>query len=70
MIQFLWYQQAEAIIDVKLVNDDAGFYKYEPMAAHLDWWETIKKYKHGNNCNNQWKHLSPFVLSVDGMIGR
>ena len=38
------------------------------MAALLDWWETIKQVKHGNHCNDQQKHFSLFVLSVDVMI--
>ena len=70
MIQGLWYRQVEAIIDVKLGNDDADSYKYEPMAALLAWWKTIKKDKNSKNFNDQRKHFSPFVLSVDGIIGR
>ena len=33
-------------------------------------WEKIKKDKHGKRCHNQRKHFSPFVLSVEGMVGR
>ena len=40
------------------------------MAALLDWWEKIKKDKHSKNCHHQWKYFYPFVLSVDGMLGR
>ena len=40
------------------------------MAALLAWWETIKKDKHGKHCHDQRKHFSPFVFSVDGMLGR
>ena len=43
MIQGLCYQQAEAIIELKLGDAGTDSYKYEPMAALLDWWETIKK---------------------------
>ena len=70
MIRGLWDRQAEAIIDVKLGDADADSYKYEPTAALLAWWETIKKDKHGKHCHDQRKHFSPFVLSVDGMLGR
>ena len=38
MIQGLWDQQADAIIDVKLCDADADYYKYEPMVALLDRW--------------------------------
>ena len=54
MVQGLWDQQAEAIIYIKLGNADTDSYKYEPMAALLDWWETINKYKHVHHCNDQW----------------
>ena len=40
------------------------------MEALLSQWETIKKGKHGNNCHDQRKCFSPFVLSVDVMLGR
>ena len=40
------------------------------MVTLLDWLEKIKRYKHGNNCHKKWKHISRFVLSVDGMLGR
>ena len=52
MIQGLWYRQVESILYIKLGDDDAGSYKYEPMAALLDWWETIKKDKHVKHCKN------------------
>ena len=70
MIQGLWDRKVEAIINVKLGNSDMDSYKYEPMAALLDRWETIKKDKHGKHCINQRKHFSPFVVSVDRMLGR
>ena len=70
MIQGLWDRQVKTIIYVKIVNTDADSYKYEPMASLLVKWETIKKNKHDNHCNEQWNHFFPFVLSVDGMLGR
>ena len=32
--------------------------------------EKKTKNKHGNNCHEQWKCFSPFVLSVDGILGK
>ena len=40
------------------------------MDALLARWETIKKDKHGKHCNDQGKHSSSFVLSVDRMLGK
>ena len=30
----------------------------------------IKKDKHGKHCHNQRKHITPFVISVESMLGR
>ena len=69
MIQCLWDLQVDAIIYVKLGNTDADTYKYDPMTALLARWENINKDKHGKHCHYQQKMFSPFVLSVDGMLG-
>ena len=47
MVLVLWDSQVDAIIDVKISDADADSYKYEPMAALLARWETIKKDEHG-----------------------
>ena len=36
----------------------------------LDRWEKTNKYKHGKHCHEKRKHFSPFVISVDGMLGK
>ena len=70
MIQGLWYHQVEAIIGVKLGDADADSYQYEPMAALLSCWETIKKDNHGKHWHDQRKQISTFVLSVEWILGR
>ena len=70
MIRGFRDRQVDAIIDVKLGDADADTYKYELMTALLARWENIKKDKHSNHCHDQRKHFLPFVLSVDGMLGR
>ena len=37
MIRGLWYQKSDTIIDVKLGDADADYYKYGPMVALLAW---------------------------------
>ena len=69
MIQGLWDCQANAIIDSKLSDADADTYKYKPMTSLLARWENIKKDKHSKHCHSQRKK-SPFVLSVDVILGR
>ena len=70
MIQGLWDLQVKSIIEFKLGDTEADSYKYEPMSALLARWEMIKTDNHGKHCHNQRKKFSPFVLSVDGMLGR
>ena len=70
MVQVLWGCQFDTIIDVKLGDSDTDSYEYEPTAALLARWETIKKDKHIKHCHDQRKHFSPFVLSVEVMLGR
>ena len=70
MIHGLWDRQVYAIIDAKLGDADADTYNYEPTTSLLARWEKIKKDKHGKHCNDQQKLFSPFVLSVDRMLGR
>ena len=70
MIWILWDSQVDDIIDVKLVDADANKYKYKPMKSLLARWENIKKYKHGKHYHERRKCFSPFVLSVDGILGR
>ena len=70
MIQGLCDIQVNTIIDVKIGDADTDTYNYYPTTLLLARWEKIKKNKHGKHCHDQQKHFSPFVLSVDGMIGR
>ena len=70
IIRDLWDWQDDTIIDIKLGDADADSYKYELMAALLDWWETIKKDKHGKHYHNQRGEFSPFVIYFDNMLGR
>ena len=70
MVRGLWDSQVDAIIDVKLGDAAADSYKYEPMTALMSRWGTIKKDKHGKHCHDQRKHFLPFVLSVNGILGR
>ena len=70
LIRSLCYRHTDAIIDVKLGDTHEKIYIFEPMSALLAWWEKIKKYNHDNHCHEQQIIFSPFVLSVDGMLGR
>ena len=70
MVRGLWDFQVDAIIDIKIGDNDADSYTYEPMVALLARWETIKNDKRGKQYHNKQKHFSPFVLPVNGILGR
>ena len=53
MVRGLWDRQVEAIIDIKIGDIDADYYKYEPMAALLDRWWTINNEKHDEHSNDK-----------------
>ena len=40
------------------------------MTELLARWENIKKDNHGKHCKDQRKFFPPFVIIVDGMLGR
>ena len=69
IIQGLWDWQVDGIIYVKICDADKETYMYEPTAALLARWDKITKYKHSKHCHNK-RIFSPFVISVDGMLGR
>ena len=66
IIQCLWDQQADAIINIKLGDANADSYKYEPMVVILAWWEIINKDKHGKHCHDQRKNF-PYSLLIQLM---
>ena len=70
MIRGLWDPQVDAIINIKIGDDDLDTYKYDPMISLLARWENIKKDTHGKHFHDQRKMFSPFFISVDGMLGR
>ena len=70
MIWGLWDRQVDAIIDVKIGEDDTDTNKYKPMTSLLTKWENIKKDKQGKYCHNQRKYFLPFVLSAEITLAR
>ena len=43
---------------------------FDPMDNLMDFWDKMNNYNHDNHYHNQRKYLSPFVLSVDGILGK
>ena len=41
----------------------------DPSSSLLACWEKGENEKHGKHCHNKWMHFSPFVLSIDRILG-
>ena len=66
----LWESQTGRIIDIRFGYAGANTWKPVRMDKLLEYWEKTNKNKHGQACYNQRRHFSPFVLSVDSMMGK
>ena len=69
-IRGLWEIHIEAIIDVIFRHYYVETWKPEEMDKILARWRKIKKDNHSKYFHDQQKHVSPFFLSVDGMMGK
>ena len=65
----LWESQTEAIIDVRFRNADTDSRNPVIMDKLLAGWEKLKKDNYGYDCYVRRRSFSPFVLSVDGIMG-
>ena len=70
LIRGLWESKTDTIVVVRVGGSDCETHKKEPMKPLLDQWEKENTDKHSGNCHEKWKHLYPFVISIDGMIVR
>ena len=71
-IRGLWEIQTEAIIDVRFEDTDVDSQKPVRMDKFFAGWEKLNKDKHGKACYcyDQRRHLSPFNLSMDKIMGK
>ena len=69
LIRHLWQSNTDTIIDVRITDTDAKSYISRPLESVLEGQEKEKKRKYLNACLEQRRHFSPFVVSVDGMLG-
>ena len=70
LIKGLWEIHTDAIIDIRFGDADGEIYVKEGMDTIFTRWEKMKKDKHGWHCQNQGKHFSLLVLSVDEIMGK
>lgn len=69
-IRGLWSRGVDCIIDVRVTDTDAKSYKDQDPSKVLANQEREKKRKYLNLLLDQHKHFTPFVVSVDGLIGK
>mmetsp|Transcript_13619 Transcript_13619/g.19848 ORF Transcript_13619/g.19848 Transcript_13619/m.19848 type:complete len:155 (-) Transcript_13619:31-495(-) len=69
-IRGLWQRQTDCIIDVRITDSDAKSYRNRTIANHLKAQEAEKKKKYHFLCQENRKNFSPFVATVDGVLGR
>jgi hypothetical protein len=63
-------QGTDCILDVRVTDTDATSYALKPSDKVLEAAEKLKKKKYLQACLEQRRHFTPFVVSVDGLLGK
>ena len=69
LIRNLWQQGTNSVHDMRVVNTDAPTYQKKEPEKCLHKGERGKKKMYLEACLQQRWHFSPFVASVDGLLG-
>ena len=69
LVRGFWENGMDAIIDVRVVDTDAKSYNSRDPASVLKTAEKSKKNKYLEHCLQQRRAFTPFVVSVDGLLG-
>ena len=69
LIRDLWKNGTDSIHDMRVVNTDAKSYWGRSPEKYLEEAERAKKKMYLEACLQQRRHFSPFVASVDGLLG-
>ena len=69
LIRDLWQQGTDSVHDMCVVNTDALLYLEKAPEKCLHKAEKVKKKMYMEACLHQRWHFSPFVASVDGLLG-
>ena len=71
LIRGFWKAGTDCILDVRVTDTDAkSCCKRTPFKVLVESQEREKKRKHLGPCLENRRHFTPFVLSVDGLLGR
>ena len=69
LIRGIWARGTDAIVDVKVMNLDSKTHRTTDPLATLARGEASKKKKHLQACMKQRRHFTPFIVSIDGLVG-
>jgi hypothetical protein len=69
LVRGFWENGMDAIIDVRCVDTDAKSYNRREPEKVLKSAEKVKKTKYLEHCLQQRRAFTPFVISVDGLLG-
>jgi hypothetical protein len=69
LVRVFWENGMDAIIDVRCVDTDAKSYYSRNPAKILKSAEMAKKNKYLEHCLQQRRAFTPFVISLDGLLG-
>ena len=69
LIRELWQQGTDSVHDIRVVNTDALLYLKKAPEKCLHEAEKGKKKMYLEACLQQRRYFSPFVASVDGLLG-
>jgi hypothetical protein len=70
LIRGLWERVTDCILDVSVVDTYAPTYQMKDTSKVLETAEYFKKKKYLHPCLGQRCHFTPFIVSVDGLIGK
>jgi hypothetical protein len=65
-----WERGTDCILDVRFTDTDAPAYQMKDPIKVLEASECLKKKKILQPCLGQFRHFTPFIVSVDGLIGK
>ncbi len=70
LLKGFWARGTKCIVDVRVTDTDAKSYCKRAPAKVLESQEKEKKRKYLEPCLENRRHFTPFVCSVDGLLGR
>jgi hypothetical protein len=70
LLRGFWARGTDCIVDVRVTDTDAKSYCHRAPDKVLESGEKLKKKKYLEACLEQRRHFTPFICSVDGLLGR